>query len=72
MAERLAESYDTIKSLVQKREEAEYLTTSEQNRLESYGEMAKSLYENKFMPEKEIERDKMLAAERMLYDARLK
>jgi len=68
MAEKLAGAYDTIKDMMEK----EYLSSEEQKRLESYSEMANKVYEEKFSPEARAEREKMLAVERMLYDARLK
>jgi hypothetical protein len=67
-----SESYNTIKSLTEKKREGEYLSMEEQNRLDSYGEMGKSLYEQKFMPEGNADKERMLAAEKMLYDSRLR
>lgn len=68
MADKLAGAYDTIKEMMNK----EYLSNEEQKRLESYSDMAKTLYEEKFSPEERAERDKMLAVEKMLYDSRIK
>ncbi len=72
MAEKLAESYDTIKSLVNKRQEAEYLTNAEQERLNSYSEMANALYLDKFSPGDDEQRERMMAAEKLLYNTRVK
>ncbi len=68
MAEKLTNAYGVIKEMVEK----EYLSSEEQKRLESYSEMASTLYEQKFSPEHTVEREKMLAVEKMLYDARIK
>lgn len=68
MADKLAGAYDTIKDMMSR----EYLSNEEQKRLESYSEMARTLYEEKFSPNERVERDKMLAVEKMLYDARIR
>jgi hypothetical protein len=65
MAEKLAGAYDTIKNMMDK----EYLSNEEQKRLDSYGDMAKKLYEEKFSPHSPADKDRMLAVEKMLYEA---
>jgi hypothetical protein len=72
MAEKLAGAYDTIKDLVDRRRNEEYMTNSEQERLDSYSEMARNLYQEKFAPGDDEQRQKMMAAERLLYDSRVK
>lgn len=73
LAKTLVDSYDTIKSLTEKAKEGEYMSKSDQDRLESYREAAKSLYEEKFSLAASQEREAQMAAEKMLlYERNLK
>jgi hypothetical protein len=68
MASKLADAYDTIKDLTSR----EYLTGTEQKRLESYSDMAREVYSQKAEAPSDLDKARMLAAEKLLYEARLK
>lgn len=73
LAKTLVESYDTIKDLTERAREGEYMTKIEQERLDSYRDAAKSLYEEKFSLAGSQEKEAMIAAEKMLlYERNLK
>lgn len=70
-AQKLTDAYDTVKTLATKASNGIYMNQQEQQRLQSYENMAQELYESGFRPQDPSEEDRLSAAGELLYQARL-